>query len=521
MDTTSFTQHLEASASAIFKKISSSTDQKTVANFGRAAAITWAMYIVASKLYSAFLGPLSSIPGPLGLKFYGVRFTPGIEDPPGTSYKKLKAWHAKYGSIVRLGPNCINIADKRMLQEIFRNDEVYLKGPMYIRLQKRSPPDLLSTIDRAKHKQRRRVLSPAFAVKYLNSLETYMLKTTQAFFDRIDRDIAKTSNEQGYGQVDIWILVHYLALDIIGEAAFGKTFNMLEGNDHLVPRTITKNMKMLHYLVTHPISGPLKLMLPASSRGILKANSELKEFMKEVIMERLVGGEKARRNDILQILIDTQHASNSEDRLTASAIAQETVLFLTAGSETTSNSMGFVVVELMTNPQALVKLRQEVDAIDFKPGHKLLLHEQVKHLPYLNAVINETLRLDAVVVGALERVPTRDVVIDGRLFVPKGMDPAYWPEPEKWIPERWVPGSGAPPADTEAFLPFSTGPRNCVGKTFAEQEMRLSIANLIKLYDFQAIPEEVAASKDRCAFLTLTVKKNSYKVLVKRRVSGI
>ncbi|KAI9499050.1 cytochrome P450 [Zychaea mexicana] len=521
MDITSLTNHL-------FEKITSvSVDRCNLEKIGKVAVITWATYLVSSKLYDAFVGPLSGIPGPLGLKFYEMRYAPGVESPPGTSWEKLKKWRNQYGDVVRLGPNRIGISDKRMLRQILLKDDLP-KGPMYTRLQRRSPPTLFNTREKAFHKQRRRVISPAFSVKYLNSLETYMRGTTQAFIERIDRDIEQTQNDKGYGQVDIWILLQYLALDIIGETAFGKTFHMLEGNDHIVPRTISSNMEKSSYIVTHPILGVLLMMLPFS--GILKANDELKAFMKKIIMERLLGGEEARRDDILQILIDTQHANDTEDRLTADTIAQETVLFLVAGSETTSNTTGFAMIELMKNPQAFAKLQAEIDAVEFEEDQKLFHSEQLKHLPYLNAVINETLRLDSIAVGGAERIADRDVVLDGRVFVPKGVilhaniyhaqvDEKYWPEPEKWIPERWIENSGYPAADQEAFFPFSVGSRNCIGKTFAQQEMRLSIANLVKLYDIVAIPEEVASAEERRAFITLAVKSNSYKVMMKRRTT--
>ena len=143
--------------------------------------------------------------------------------------------------------------------------------------------------------------------------------------------------------------------------------------------------------------------------------------MKKIIVERLEGGEKARRNDILQILIDTQHLNDTEERLSNASIAQETVLFLIAGSETTSNTTGFAFIELMKNPKMFAKLRQEIDSVEFKQGQKLFTHEQLKHLPYLNAVINETLRLDSIVVGGVERMPDQDIVLDGRFFIPKGV----------------------------------------------------------------------------------------------------
>lgn len=142
--------------------------------------------------------------------------------------------------------------------------------------------------------------------------------------------------------------------------------------------------------------------------------------MKEVILERLAGGESARRNDILQILIDTQHAASDEDRLTADAIASETVLFLVAGSETTSNTSGFALIELLRQPDKLAKLRAEVDQVPLEKG-EVFKHEQLKHLPYLNAVINETLRIDWIGTGGIDRIADKDVVLAGKLFVPKGV----------------------------------------------------------------------------------------------------
>ena len=143
--------------------------------------------------------------------------------------------------------------------------------------------------------------------------------------------------------------------------------------------------------------------------------------MKQVILERLEGGEKARRNDILQILIDTQHAHDTEDRLTAEAIAQETVLFLVAGSETTSNTTGFAIINLLKHPHLLATLRQEIDSVEMEEGQTLFNHEQLKNLPYLNAVINERMRIDSIVANGIERTTDRDMILGGRVLVPKGV----------------------------------------------------------------------------------------------------
>ncbi|KAI8144826.1 cytochrome P450 [Fennellomyces sp. T-0311] len=523
MDISLITQKLSVSATTVLNTIASSKsgDYKKA---GQVALIGLATYAASASLYRAFFGPLSHIPGPFDLKFYDMTNRRDFINPLGESWKKFKAWQEEYGDVVRLGPDTIAISDKDMLRQVLLKDDLP-KGPRYERLGRFGGWTLFSSVDKSFHKQRRRVVSPAFSVKYLNSLEKYMLTTTQSFIDRVDRDIQATAGSDGFGTVDIWILLQYLALDIIGETAFGQTFHMLEASDHVVPRTISKSMQLGAAVAGKPYTTMFKAMFSLSD--IVDSNERLKKFMRNIIMERLHGGDAARRDDILQILIDTQHASSTEDRLTAEAIAQETVLFLIAGSETTSNTTGFAIIELMKHPEAFAKLRAEIDEVPLEIGQQLLHHEQLKKLPYLNAVINETLRLDPIDVDGLQRRADRDILLGGRLFVPKGtiilsnvyrthLDPKYWPDPTSFKPERWLEGSDIP-ADTEAFFPFSIGSRNCIGKVFAQQEMRLSIANLVKFYDIRPIPEELAAADERLSFITWGVKSNSFKVHMKRR----
>lgn len=95
---------------------------------------------------------------------------------------------------------------------------------------------------------KRRVVSPAFSIKYLNSLEPFMDKTLQSFIQKIDKDIKATRNQDGYGNVDLWVLFQCLALDIIGETAFGETFHMIENNNHPVPGSIGKSLMVAHHV---------------------------------------------------------------------------------------------------------------------------------------------------------------------------------------------------------------------------------------------------------------------------------
>jgi cytochrome P450 len=133
------------------------------------------------------------------------------------------------------------------------------------------------------------------------------------------------------------------------------------------------------------------------------------------------GGEK--RNDILQILLDSQVAVHSEDRLTADAIISETLVFLVAGSETTSNTLGFAIYSLLSHPEQLQKLYKEIDEVPSEGGP--FKHEQLKNLPYLNAVINETLRVFSVLPSGLQRMTVKKTILGERYVLPEGVRNYY------------------------------------------------------------------------------------------------
>ncbi|KAI9277181.1 cytochrome P450 [Phascolomyces articulosus] len=525
MDISTISKQLGSSTTEIIKVLFN-LKQDDYKKAGASTLIIIAAYVVASKINTAYFGPLANIPGPKAFKFYDMTYSRDFSNPEGTSWRNFKEWQEQYGEVVRLGPSSICVSNKEMLRQVLLKDDLP-KGPRYEEFNRISIT-LFSTTDKSFHKQRRRVLSPAFSVKYINGLEHFMLSTLTCFVNRIDRDIESTRllvNDNGFGQVDIWKVLAYLALDIIGETAFGETFNMLETNDHFVPHIIASNLKLSSLLGHRPYATMLKILFSFGS--IWRANLRLREFMRQIVLRRLDGGEKARRNDILQILIDTQNAKEEQDRMSEEDIAKETVLFLIAGSDTTSNTTGFAVIELLNNPETFAKLRAEIDAIPMRPDQKLLEHEQLKKLPYLNAVINENLRLNPISADLIQRRADKDMLLNRDLFVPKNtviysnpyrthLDPKYWPEPTKFIPERWLEGSDIP-ADTDAFFPFSVGTRNCIGKGMAMMQMRLSLANLTKFYDFKAIPEEMEKSGERLSFITWTMESDSFKALMKRR----
>jgi cytochrome P450 len=121
--------------------------------------------------------------------------------------------------------------------------------------------------------------------------------------------------------------------------------------------------------------------------------------------------------------LDSQVAVHSEDRLTADAIISETLVFLVAGSETTSNTLGFAIYSLLSHPEQLQKLYKEIDEVPSEGGP--FKHEQLKNLPYLNAVINETLRVFSVLPSGLQRMTVKKTILGERYVLPEGVRNYY------------------------------------------------------------------------------------------------
>ncbi|CAO3615847.1 unnamed protein product [Cunninghamella blakesleeana] len=492
-------------------------EKNNIKRLGFAIAITWASYSLTSKLYNAFFGPLSHIPGPLYAKLFKIPLA--LTDfPRGTRFRRSRALHEKYGTIVQVYPNVVSVSDKDMIKQILVKDDLQ-KAPFYDKLQDDGNQTLFNTRDFDFHKQRRRILSPAFSMKYLYSLEPFITSCTEDLVNKIDKEIIETKDEESYGTVDIWSLLARLAFDIIGEVAYNESFNLVNDNDHFIPLSVSRGMRFSTKLIIYPF---LKTLIKIFG---INRDEKFEKFMVDIIMRRLES--KERRTDILQILIDTQNSTEQEDRLTVRAIIAEVILFLIAGAETTSNSTGFAIIELLRHPEKLILLQQEIDAIPLEPGQSFYTQDQLKKLPYLNAVINETMRLNPIASNGLQRITNRDMLLVGKVFIPKNtvlicnmnhshVNPEYWENPNDFIPERWLEGANPPPC-LDAYYPFSAGSRNCIGKQFALMEMRLSIATLVKHYDFKAIPAELEAAKDLRQFITLTVEKNSFQIKLKPR----
>ena len=168
------------------------------------------------------------------------------------------------------------------------------------------------------------------------------------------------------------------------------------------------------------------------------------------------------------------------------------LLMLSAGYETTGNTMAYILYELAMNQECQEVLYGEImDSVDDVDD---LTYETIQSLPYLDAVIHETMRKHPIV-ALLERVCTKEYKLPGHdIIIPKGglvrtnnvgicYDPEIFPSPNEFRPERFLKENRGD-RNPYTFMGFSLGPRNCLAMRFAMFEMKMCISSLVSNFRF-------------------------------------
>jgi len=184
-------------------------------------------------------------------------------------------------------------------------------------------------------------------------------------------------------------------------------------------------------------------------------------------------------DDLLNALLYGRDPKTGEG-MTDDSIVNNLITFLIAGHETTSGALSFAFYYLLKNPKALEKTKEEIDRV---VGTEDITGEHLSKLPYVEAVLRESLRLQptapAMTVGALE-----NTVIGGKYYIKKGeplicmfqniqSDKAvYGEDADEFRPERMLE-ENFHKLPKNAWKPFGNGSRGCIGRAFAWQESLL------------------------------------------------
>lgn len=291
------------------------------------------------------------------------------------------------------------------------------------------------------------------------------------------------------------------SMDVITGTSFGVNIDSLNNPQDPFVQKAKKILKFGLFepfvlsIVMFPFLTPIYEMLNMSIFPKQSVNF-FRDFVKRIKENRLDSNQK-NRVDFLQLMMNTQNSKNKESYKALSDVemAAQTVIFIFAGYEATSTSISFIMHLLATHPEVQKKLDDEINKA--LPNKAPITYNALMEMEYLDMVVNESLRLYPVALR-VERVCKKDVVING-VFIPKGTivmiptyplhrDPKYWPEPEEFHPERFNKNN-KDNINPYVYLPFGSGPRNCIGMRFALMSMKLAVVRVLQNFSIQPCKE--------------------------------
>lgn len=233
--------------------------------------------------------------------------------------------------------------------------------------------------------------------------------------------------------------------------------------------------------------------LPINLPGMVYRKALLaRDFLLNHLETEIKKRQKNPTNDALSLLIQSQDEEGN--KLTLKEIKLQALLMLFAGHETTTSMLTCFCLALGQNPEFLAKARQE----QVELGENLSL-EQLKKMPYLEQVLKEVERLYPPIGGGFRGV-VKSFVYDG-YYVPKDWQVLYriidthhdgqiYPNPEVFDPERFSPERAEHKKVDYSLVGFGGGPRICLGYAFAQMEMKIFTAYLLRNYDWKLEPNQ-------------------------------
>ncbi|XP_045538879.1 cytochrome P450 6B5-like [Papilio machaon] len=334
--------------------------------------------------------------------------------------------------------------------------------------------------------------TPVFTSGKLRNMLYLMTERGEHFVEYVDSLRAKKPEQP------INVLVQKFTMATISACAFGMDL------DKDMYQILDKIDKMIF---TQSYTRELDMMFP----GIMKkfnssffpkyVTSFFDNLAQTVVKQR--GGLPTNRNDFMDLILalrqqktieGTKKLDNEKRRiveLTDNVIAAQAFVFYAAGYETSASTMTFLFYELAKHPEIQDKVIAEIDEV-LKRHNGEMNYDCLNEMTYLQQVFDETLRKYPIV-DPLQRNAQADYIIPGtNVTIKKGQtilvstsgihyDPKYYPNPEKFDPDRFSP-ENEKDRHSCAYLPFGTGPRNCIGMRFAKVQSRVCVAKFLSKF---------------------------------------
>ncbi|XP_031484390.1 carotene epsilon-monooxygenase, chloroplastic isoform X7 [Nymphaea colorata] len=422
----------------------------------------------------------------------------------GALFLPLFKWMNEYGPIYRLaaGPrNFVVVSDPAIAKHVLKNYGRYAKG-LVSEVSEFLFGSGFAIAEGEAWTVRRRAVVPSLHRKYLSTI------VDQVFCKCAERLVDKLKSEASIGSaVNMEQKFSQLTLDVIGLSLFNYNFDSLTSDSPVINAVYTalkeaesRSTDILPYWKIGILCKiiPRQIKAAKAVATIRKTVDELIAKCKEIVEaegEKIDGEEYVNESDpsILRFLLA------SREEVSSLQLRDDLLSMLVAGHETTGSVLTWTLYLLCKNPFCLVKAREEVDKV---LQGRLPSYEDTKELKYIARCLNESMRLYPHPPVLLRRAQVPDE-LPGNYKVNAGQDimisiynihhsAKVWERAEEFIPERFDL-DGPIPNETNTdfrFIPFSGGPRKCIGDQFALLQAIVALAVLLQHMDFKLVPNQ-------------------------------
>ncbi|KAK9505902.1 hypothetical protein O3M35_009870 [Rhynocoris fuscipes] len=472
---------------------------------------------------------MAKIHGPKGIPFLGVGWMIArFADEELLYYlKEISSQYKRIASCWVTGVPFVLFHDAEDIEALLGSVHHITKGIEYVTLQPwLNDGLLLSTGD--KWHQRRKLLTPAFHFKILENNVQSLNKNARYLL----RNMLKKGGEPFIAEE----MVTLCTLDVICETAMGVPLNSQDNKALEYVRAIRKvSAASVLRMIKFWLKKEFVFRLTKYGKDFYNGLSLMHSFTEKIIKERKeefqsenlksTASENTeeqesflpkQRKAFLDSLIDLDR--KYPNSLTELDIREEVDTFMFEGHDTTSAAIVFTLFLLGSHPDIQEKVYQELYGI-FGESHRAATSKDLHEMNYLEKVIKETLRLYPSV-PYISRKLTKDLELSGDLMVPEGVnvaivpylihrDERYYPDPEVFDPERFSL-ENCKTRHPFTYLPFSAGPRNCIGQKFAMMELKVIISTLIRFAKVESVTK-----KEDLAIVPFLIIRSTKPIMIK------
>ena len=365
---------------------------------------------------------------------------------------------------------------------------------------------LVTNRDRTSWLRRRQTINPAFHRHHLKNL----MNPFNQVCDKLSTRLTSFANEGR--EVGMLKELGNAVLDVIGQVAFGVHLGTIEDPNSPFQEAINRMFQGIEDSIRKPFPSwflqvhQYSVFQSEVQRSQIDAIKFIRSFARKCIAERLSAVQDGVSTDVLSHILKLPSDDSS---ITMEDLVDEFVTLFVAGYETTASSLALTLFEVISNPEIEQNVLDEIEEVI--GGKERVDYEDLARLKYVGQCVMEGLRKFMIASGP-NRLLTKDVTVGG-FTIPRGCSIAvnkyalcrsatFWKKPDVFDPTRF-----SSPADIPnfryVFMPFSLGPRNCIGQTFTMFEQKVVLARLIQSFKFRLLPGQTSTIVDRS---TLTSK---------------